>query len=65
MSNVPKRSQIRKGSIVSIVIKKDQDTGNLTSGTVREILTSSEFHSHGIKVRLETGPVGRVKSIDG
>ena len=58
-----KRSDIRPGLRVSIVMKKDQRTGKLTEGIVRDILTSSAAHPHGIKVRLETGEVGRVKGI--
>lgn len=45
-----------------IVLKKDQRSGKLTQGIVKDILTKSPFHSHGIKVRLEDGQVGRVKS---
>lgn len=48
-----------------IVIKKDQRTGQLTSGVVKDILTKSPTHPHGIKVRLESGEVGRVKEIVG
>lgn len=48
---------------VRIVLKEDQRTGDLTEGTVREILTKSGTHPHGIKVRLTTGEVGRVKEI--
>jgi uncharacterized repeat protein (TIGR03833 family) len=58
-----RRSDIRPGLRVSIVLKKDQRTGNLTEGTVRDILTKSPNHPHGIKVRLESGEVGRVKKI--
>lgn len=50
---------------VSIVLKKDQRTGALTEGIVKDILTSSSSHSRGIKVRLESGEVGRVKKIGG
>jgi uncharacterized repeat protein (TIGR03833 family) len=57
------RSDIRPGLHVSIVLKKDQQTGKLTEGIVRDILTKSSKHPHGIKVRLETGEVGRVKEI--
>lgn len=57
------RADIRKGMSVSIVLKKDQRTGTLTEGIVKDILTKSPRHSHGIKVRLETGEVGRVKEI--
>ena len=58
-----RRSDIRPGLRVSIVIKKDQRTGKLTEGIVRDILTNSAAHPHGIKVRLESGEVGRVKGI--
>ena len=58
-----RRSDIRPGLRVSIVMKKDQRTGKLTEGIVRDILTSSAAHPHGIKVRLESGEVGRVKGI--
>ncbi|CAM2871511.1 MULTISPECIES: YwbE family protein [Vibrio] len=57
------RSNIRKGLEVNIVLKKDQRTGTLTSGVVKDILTKSPNHPHGIKVRLESGDVGRVKEI--
>ncbi len=57
------RSQIKPGMKVTIVLKKDQPTGALTEGTVKDILTSSPTHPHGIKVRLESGQVGRVKRI--
>ncbi|MDP3296687.1 MAG: YwbE family protein [Thermodesulfovibrionia bacterium] len=57
------RSDIRPGLRVSIVLKKDQQTGKLTKGIVRDILTNSPAHPHGIKVRLESGEVGRVKDI--
>ena len=58
-----RRSDIKPGARVSIVLKKDQRTGKLTEGIVKDILTSSPVHPHGIKVRLETGDVGRVKEI--
>jgi len=58
-----KRSDIRPGSHVSIVLKKDQRTNKLTAGIVKDILTKSPTHPHGIKVRLETGEIGRVKEI--
>jgi len=48
---------------VLIVLKKDQRNGKTTEGTVKELLTNSSFHPHGIKVRLEDGQVGRVKTI--
>jgi len=57
------RSDIELGAEVAIVLKKDQRTGTLTEGYVQKILTSSKFHPHGIKVRLDTGEVGRVKEI--
>ncbi|HME45429.1 MAG TPA: YwbE family protein [Syntrophorhabdales bacterium] len=56
-----KRSDIKPGMRVSIVLKKDQCTGKLTEGVVKDILTNSPQHPHGIKVRLENGEVGRVK----
>lgn len=59
-----KRSNIKIGSTVSIVLKEDQKSGNLTDGVVQEILTNSSTHPHGIKVRLESGEVGRVKEIN-
>jgi len=58
-----KRSDIRSGLSVKIVLKQDQRSGNLTEGIVRDILTSSPTHPHGIKVRLMDGNVGRVKEI--
>ena len=58
-----RRSDIRPGLRVSIVLKKDQKTGKLTEGIVRDILTNSPSHPHGIKVRLESGDIGRVKEI--
>jgi uncharacterized repeat protein (TIGR03833 family) len=58
-----RRSDIRPGLRVSIVLKKDQRTGKLTEGIVKDILTSSAIHPHGIKVRLVSGEVGRVKEI--
>jgi uncharacterized repeat protein (TIGR03833 family) len=57
------RKDIRPGLKVDIVLKQDQRTGKLTRGTVRDVLTKSPQHPHGIKVRLETGEVGRVKGI--
>jgi uncharacterized repeat protein (TIGR03833 family) len=51
------------GSEVRIVHKQDQRSGNLTRGVVQDILTKSPTHPHGIKVRLETGEVGRVKEV--
>lgn len=61
--NGTKRSEIKPGMRVSIVLKQDQQTGKLTEGVVRDILTNSPVHPHGIKVRLEKGEVGRVKEI--
>ena len=58
-----KRSNIRHGMRVAIVLKQDQDTGYLTDGVIRDILTKSATHPHGIKVRLMSGEVGRVKEI--
>ncbi|HBH62725.1 MAG TPA: YwbE family protein [Nitrospiraceae bacterium] len=57
------RSDIRPGLRVSIVLKKDQRTGKLTEGIVKDILTKSSSHPHGIKVRLESGDIGRVQKI--
>lgn len=57
------RKNIKPGLKVAIVLKKDQGTGALTEGVVQRILTKSQFHPHGIKVRLTTGEVGRVKVI--
>ncbi len=59
-----KRSDIKPGLKVAIVLKQDQRTGKLTEGIVKDILTNSPTHPHGIKVRLETGEVGRVKKIE-
>ncbi|MBN2489576.1 MAG: YwbE family protein [Planctomycetes bacterium] len=60
-----RRADIQPGMRVRIVRKQDQRTGKLTEGTVREILTRSVTHPRGIKVRLETGEVGRVREIPG
>jgi uncharacterized repeat protein (TIGR03833 family) len=60
---VPKRENIKLGLRVSIVTKADQRSGKATEGIVKDILTNSSVHSHGIKVRLESGQVGRVKEI--
>ena len=57
------RANIKPGMIVLIVLKQDQRTGKLTQGIVKEVLTKSPHHPHGIKVRLENGQVGRVKEI--
>ena len=60
--NGQQRKDITPGMAVIIVLKKDQRSGKLTQGVVKDLLTKSPFHSHGIKVRLEDGQVGRVKS---
>ncbi|MBA2378738.1 MAG: YwbE family protein [Blastocatellia bacterium] len=57
------RKNIRPGLSVAIVLKQDQRTGRLTHGTVKDILTNSPTHPHGIKVRLTDGQVGRVQQI--
>ena len=57
------RADIKAGLKVKIVLKKDQRSGTLTQGIVDSILTKSAFHPHGIKVRLTSGDVGRVKEI--
>ena len=57
------RANISTGLHVAIVLKNDQKTGKLTTGVVRHILTNSRTHPHGIKVRLESGEIGRVKEI--
>lgn len=57
------RSRIRPGMLVRIVMKQDQPSGRLTEGIVQDILTRSATHPHGIKVRLRSGQVGRVKEI--
>ncbi len=58
-----KRSDIKSGINVKIVLKQDQRTGKLTEGVVQDILTKSSSHTHGIKVRLTSGQIGRVKEI--
>ena len=57
------RSNITKGAEVLVVLKRDQRTGKLTQGIVRDILTRSQNHPRGIKVRLEDGKIGRVREI--
>ena len=57
------RADVRAGLRVLIVKKEDQRSGKTTEGIVRDILTNSSTHPHGIKVRLESGEVGRVKEI--
>lgn len=59
----PNRSLLRPGMTVWIVLKQDQHSGKRTRGVIREILTKSPSHPHGIKVRLENGLVGRVQAI--
>jgi uncharacterized repeat protein (TIGR03833 family) len=59
----PTRLQLKPGLRVRIVLKQDQPTGKLTEGILKDILTSSSTHPHGIKVRLMDGQVGRVKEI--
>jgi uncharacterized repeat protein (TIGR03833 family) len=61
--NGQNRKDIKPGLEVEIVLKQDQRTGKLTRGIVRDILTKSAQHPHGIKVRLESGEVGRVQKI--
>jgi uncharacterized repeat protein (TIGR03833 family) len=58
-----RHADLEPGMIVLIVLKKDQPTGKLTKGIVKDILTKSPTHPHGIKVRLQSGEVGRVKEI--
>ena len=58
-----KRADIKAGLLVRVATKEDQRTGRLTEGVVKDILTKSPIHPHGIKVRLESGIVGRVKDI--
>lgn len=61
--NGRERKNLQTGTVVKIVLKENQRTGELTEGVVKDILTKSKNHPHGIKVRLETGEVGRVKEI--
>jgi len=61
--NGTNRGDIKSGVKVLIVLKKDQRSGKLTEGIVKDILTKSPTHPHGIKVRLESGEIGRVKKI--
>ncbi len=61
--NGQNRKDIYPGLEVDIILKKDQRSGKLTRGVVKDLLTSSAFHSRGIKVRLEDGQVGRVAEI--
>jgi uncharacterized repeat protein (TIGR03833 family) len=61
--NGNERKNIQSGKRVTIVLKQDQSSGKLTEGIVRDILTNSPSHPHGIKVRLMSGDVGRVKEV--
>lgn len=61
--NGQNRKDIRPGVEVDIVLKRDQGSGKRTRGIVKDILTSSSFHSRGIKVRLQSGEVGRVQEV--
>lgn len=61
--NGQNRKEIKPGLTVEIVMKEDQRSGKRTRGVVKQILTNSATHPHGIKVRLETGEVGRVQAI--
>ena len=63
MVEIPSRDQIKPGTKVGIETKENQGTGKLTEGIVKNILTSSNVHPHGIKVELEDGQVGRVKEL--
>ena len=63
--NGQNRSDIYAGLEVDVILKKDQRSGRLTRGVVKDLLTSSSYHSRGIKVRLEDGQVGRVAEIVG
>jgi uncharacterized repeat protein (TIGR03833 family) len=63
MSQGTKRTDIKYGMNVGIVLKEDQSSNYITYGKVQKILTNSPTHPHGIKVRLNTGEVGRVKEI--
>ena len=63
MNDPKKRFNIKQGQKVNIVLKADQRSGKLTEGIVKNILTNSPIHPHGIKVRLTNGMVGRVKEI--
>lgn len=61
--NIINRADIKPGSHVKVVQKPDQRSGKLTGGVVKDLLTKSSTHPHGIKVRLESGVVGRVKKL--
>ena len=61
--NGQNRKDIKPGLQVEIILKQDQRSGKRTRGVVKDILTNSPYHAHGIKVRLETGEVGRVQQV--
>jgi len=61
--NGQNREDVEAGMTVDVVLKEDQGSGKLTRGVVQDILTNSQFHPHGVKVRLESGEVGRVQNI--
>ena len=63
MSDGNNRKDLKIGQYVMIVQKPDQKTGLVTEGVIKSILTKADYHPHGIKVRLETGEVGRVKEV--
>ena len=63
LNAIPSRDKIKIGTTVQIVQKQDQRSGNLTQGIVKRILTSSNFHPHGIKVELDDGKIGRVQNL--
>lgn len=63
IGSTQRRANIKPGQQVRIVQKQDQPTGKLTEGIVKDILTNSPTHPHGIKVRLQSGQIGRVKEI--
>jgi len=63
MSDPNSRANIKPGILVNIILKKDQRSGNLTEGIVKDLLTSAPYHSRGIKVRLTDGQIGRVAEI--
>ena len=63
LMNGQNRKNIKVGSDVYIVLKKDQRTGKRTKGIVKDLLTKKSFHTHGIKVRLQNGQVGRVQEV--
>jgi uncharacterized repeat protein (TIGR03833 family) len=61
--NETDRKKVEKGTRVRVVRKEDQRSGKLTEGVVKDVLTRSAVHPHGIKVRLASGVIGRVKEI--